>query len=196
MAYVNKRTGAVSVKRVEGKSVIRAFVVDNPEIYAEMTVHAALAKPVEGFVLGDGSRNINLNYMDIYALCPSVVPADADIQSYDIEISDPEVATTYSVTAFNPTRKYFELVTHKPGEIDVTFKAQDGSGVASTYHFIIKDSDRSEAKDSWQDGTLWLNEDWFGHTNGSINYIEKDGTVRYRAYESQNPYESFGCTSQ
>lgn len=196
VAYVNKRTGAVSVKRVEGKSVIRAFVVDNPEIYTEMTVHAALAKPVEGFVLGDGNRNITLSYMDIYALCPSVVPTDADIQSYDIEISDPEVATTYSVTAFNPTRKYFELVTHKPGEIDLTFKAQDGSGVASTYHFIIKDSDRSEAKDSWQDGTLWLNEDWFGHTNGSINYIEKDGTVRYRAYESQNPYESFGCTSQ
>ena len=196
VVYVNKRTGSVSVKRIEGTSVIRAFVVDNPEIYAEMTVHAALVNPVEGFVLGDGNRNITLSYMDIYALCPSVVPSNADIQSYDIEISDPTVATTYSVTAFNPTRKYFELVTHRPGEIDVTFKAQDGSGVASTYHFIIKDSDRSEAKDSWQDGTLWLNEDWFGHTNGSINYIEKDGTVRYRAYESQNPYESFGCTSQ
>ena len=196
VAYVNKRTGAVSVKRVEGDAVIRAFVVDNPDIYAEMTIHAALANPVEGFILGDGSKNITISYMDIYALCPTVEPANADIQSYNIEISDPTVATTYSVTAFNPTRKYFELVTHKPGEIDVTFKAQDGSDVSTTYHFIIKDSDRSAAKDSWQDGTFWLNEDWFGHTNGSINYIEKDGTVRYRAYESQNPYESFGCTSQ
>ncbi|MDE6793401.1 MAG: leucine-rich repeat protein, partial [Muribaculaceae bacterium] len=196
VAYVNKRTGAVSVKRVEGDAVIRAFVVKDPDIYAEMTVHAALATPVEGFILGDGAKNITMSYMDIYALCPAVEPANADIQSYDIEISDPTVATTYSVTAFNPTRKYFELVTHKPGEVDVTFKAQDGSEVATTYHFIIQESDRSEAKDSWQDGTFWLNEDWFGHTNGSINYIEKDGTVRYRAYESQNPYESFGCTSQ
>ncbi|MDE7096475.1 MAG: DUF5074 domain-containing protein, partial [Muribaculaceae bacterium] len=175
---------------------IRAYVTEDPEIYAEMTVHAALANPVEGFILGDGTKNITISYMDIYALCPSVQPSNADIQSYNIEISDPTVATTYSVTAFNPTRKYFELVTHKPGEVDVTFKAQDGSGVESTYHFIIKDSERGEAKDSWQDGTFWLNEDWFGHTNGSINYIEKDGTVRYRAYESQNPYESFGCTSQ
>ena len=196
VAYVNKRTGAVSVKRVEGDAVIRAFVTNNPEIYAEMTIHAALANPVEEFILGNGEKNITISYMDIYALCPTVVPSNADIQSYNIEISDPTIATTYSVTAFNPTRKYFELVTHKPGEVDVTFKAQDGSEVASTYHFIIKDSERTAPKDSWQDGTFWLNEDWFGHTNGSINYIEKDGTVRYRAYESQNPYESFGCTSQ
>ncbi|MDE6300422.1 MAG: leucine-rich repeat protein [Muribaculaceae bacterium] len=196
VAYVNKRTGAVSVKRVEGDAVIRAFVVENPEIFAEMTVHAALVNPVESFVLGDGAKNITISYMDIYALCPTVTPGNADIQSFNIEISDPTIATTYGVTAFNPTRKYFELVTHKPGEVDVTFKAQDGSNVSTTYHFIIKDSDRSEAKDSWQDGTFWLNEDWFGHTNGSINYIDKDGSVRYRAYESQNPYESFGCTSQ
>ena len=196
VAYVNKRTGAVMVKRVEGDAVIRAFVTANPDIYAEMTIHAALANPVESFVLGDGSKNITISYMDIYALCTTVEPSNADIQSYNIEISDPTIATTYSVTAFNPTRKYFELVTHKPGEVDVTFKAQDGSDVATTYHFIIKDSDRSEAKDSWQDGTFWLNEDWFGHTNGSINYIEKNGNVRYRAYESQNAYESFGCTSQ
>ena len=196
VAYVNKRNGSVNVKRVEGDAVIRAYVTENPEIYAEMTIHAALAKPVEDFILGDGKKDITLSYMDIYALCPTVTPADADIQSYDIVISDPTIATTYSVTAFNPTRKYFELVTHKPGKVDVTFKAQDGSDVATTYHFTIEEPDRSKAKDSWQDGTFWLNEDWFGHTNGSINYIEKDGTVRYRAYESQNPYESFGCTSQ
>ncbi|MDE7378082.1 MAG: leucine-rich repeat protein [Paraprevotella sp.] len=196
VASVNKRNGTISVKRVEGDAVICAYVINNPEIYTEMTVHAALAKPVEGFILGDGSENITISYMDIYALAPSVEPADADIQSYDIEISDPTVATTYSVTAFNPTRKYFELVTHKPGKVDVTFKSQDGSKASTTYHFTIEEPDRSKAKDSWQDGTFWLNEDWFGHTNGSINYIEKDGTVRYRAYESQNPYESFGCTSQ
>lgn len=196
VAHVNKRTGLVNVKRKEGDAVIRAYVTADPDRYAEMTIHAALAKPVEKFILGDGSKDITISYMDIYALCPTVEPADADIQSYDLAISDPEIATTYSVTAFNPTRKYFELVTHKPGEVDVTFKAQDGSDVSTTYHFTITDSDRSAAKDSWQDGTFWLNEDWFGHTNGSINYIEKDGTVRYRAYESQNPCESFGCTSQ
>lgn len=196
VASVNKRTGAITVKRKEGDAVIRAYVTENPDIHAEMIIHSALAKGVNKFVLGDGSENITLSYMDVYALCPTVEPADADIRSYDIEISDPAVATTYSVTAFNPTRKYFELVTHKPGKVDVTFRAQDGTGTATTYHFTIMDSDRTPAKDSWQDGTFWLNEDWFGHTNGSINYIEKDGTVRYRVYESQNQYESFGCTSQ
>ncbi|MDE5839988.1 MAG: leucine-rich repeat domain-containing protein, partial [Muribaculaceae bacterium] len=87
IVYVNKRTGAVSVKRVEGDAVIRAYVTEDPEIYAEMTVHAALANPVEGFILGDGSKNITISYMDIYALCPAVQPSNADIQSYNIEIS-------------------------------------------------------------------------------------------------------------
>ncbi len=196
VASVNKRTGDITVKRTEGDAVIRAYLTDDPEVYAEMILHAALAQPVEKFILGDGSENITISYMDIYALCPEVIPSDADIQSYDIEISDPTIATTYSVTAFNPTRKYFELVTHKPGKVDVTFKSQDGSEVSTTYHFTIEDSNREAPKDSWQDGTFWLNEDWFGHTNGSINYIDKDGNVRYRAYESQNAYESFGCTSQ
>lgn len=196
VAYVNKRTGVVNVKRVEGDAVIRAYVTTAPEIYAEMTIHAALANPVENFKLGDGSTDITISYMDIYALSPVVEPANADVQSYDIVISDPTIATTYSVTAFNPTRKYFELVTHKPGKVDVTFKSQDGSNVEVTYHFTVTEPDRTEATDSWQDGTFWLNEDWFGHTNGSINYIDKNGNVRYRAYESQNPYESFGCTSQ
>ena len=196
VASVNKRSGAVTVKRAEGDAVIRAYVTDKPEVFAEITIHAALRTAVQNFKLGDGTKNISISYMDIYALCPTVEPADADVQSYDIEISDPTIATTYSVTAFNPTRKYFELVTHKPGKVDVTFKAQDGSGVTSTYQFNIAEPDRTKAKDSWQDGTFWLNEDWFGHTNGSINYIDKDGNVQYRAYESQNPYESFGCTAQ
>ena len=196
VASVNKRTGAITVKRTEGDAVIRAYLTENPDVYAEMVIHAALAKAVDRFILGDGDENITISYMDIYPLCPTVEPADADIQSYDIEISDPTIATTYSVTAFNPTRKYFEFVTHKPGKVDVTFKSQDGSGASTTYHFTVAEPDRSPAKDSWQDGTFWLNEDWFDHTNGSINYIEKDGTIRYRAYESQNAYESFGCTSQ
>lgn len=196
VASVNAKTGLITVKRTAGDAVIRAYVTAEPDIFTEMTIHAALRKPVEKYILGDGSGNITLSYMDILALCPTVEPADADIKTYDISISDPEIATTYSVTAFNPTRKFFELVTHKPGTVDVTFKSQDGSGVQTTYHVTVEEPDRAAASDSWQDGTFWLNEDWFGHTNGSINYITADGNVCYHAYESQNAYESFGCTSQ
>ncbi len=196
VASVVKRTGVVTVKRVEGDAVITAYVKENPDVKAEMTIHAALRTPVQDFVLGDGSKTIQLTYLDILALAPTVVPEDADIQSYDIAVSDPAIATTHSVRAFNPSRSFYELVTHKVGEADVTFTAQDGSGVSSTYHIVVSDPDRTPLTDNYQDGIFWLNEEWFGHTNGSINYITKDKDVKYRVYESQNPYESFGATSQ
>ena len=189
-------TGKITVKRTEGVAVITASYALDPEVKATYTITVTAGKKVERFVLGTGSDTINVTYMDIIGLEPTVEPADAAIKTYDVAISDGDVATLYSVRGFNPSRSFYELVTHKPGSVDVTFKAQDGSGVESTYHINVLDPDRSTAADNWQDGTFWLNEDWFGHTNGSINYIDVDGNIRYRAYESQNPYESFGCTSQ
>lgn len=196
VASVNKRTGAVSVKRVEGDAVITAALKTDPAVKATMTVHAALRNPVTGFVLGNGDKTINLTYLDILALSPTVEPANADIQTYDVSVSDPEVATTYAARAFNPSRSFWELITHKTGTVDVTFTSQDGSGASTTYTVNVLEPNREPLADSYQNGTFWLNEDWFGHSNGSINYIADNGELKYRVYESQNKYESFGCTSQ
>ena len=196
VASVNKRTGAVSVKRVEGDAVITAALKTDPAVKATMTVHAALRTPVTGFVLGNGDKTINLTYLDILALSPTVEPANADIQTYDVSVSDPEVATTYAARAFNPSRSFWELITHKTGTVDVTFTSQDGSGASTTYTVNVLEPNREPLADSYQNGTFWLNEDWFGHSNGSINYIADNGELKYRVYESQNKYESFGCTSQ
>lgn len=196
VASVNKRTGAVSVKRVEGDAVITAALKTDPAVNATMTVHAALRNPVTGFVLGNGDKTINLTYLDILALSPTVEPANADIQTYDISVSDPEVATTYAAKAFNPLRSFWELITHKTGTVDVTFTSQDGSGASTTYTVNVLEPNREPLADSYQNGTFWLNEDWFGHSNGSINYITDKGELKYRVYEAQNQYQSFGCTSQ
>ena len=196
VASVNKRTGAVSVKRVEGDAVITAALKTDPAVKATMTVHAALRNPVTGFVLGNGDKTINLTYLDILALSPTVEPANADIQTYDISVSDPEVATTYAAKAFNPLRSFWELITHKTGTVDVTFTSQDGSGASTTYTVNVLEPNREPLADSYQNGTFWLNEDWFGHSNGSINYITDKGELKYRVYEAQNQYQSFGCTSQ
>lgn len=196
VASVNKRTGAVSVKRVEGDAVITAALKTDPAVKTTITVHAALRNPVTGFVLGNGDKTINLTYLDILALSPTVEPANADIQTYDISVSDPEVATTYAAKAFNPLRSFWELITHKTGTVDVTFTSQDGSGASTTYTVNVLEPNREPLADSYQNGTFWLNEDWFGHSNGSINYITDKGELKYHVYESQNKYESFGCTSQ
>ena len=41
-----------------------------------------------------------------------------------------------------------------------------------------------------------LNEEWYGHTNGGLNWFSPDYDVVYQAYERENPGMSFGCTSQ
>lgn len=45
-------------------------------------------------------------------------------------------------------------------------------------------------------GYFIVNEEWFGHTNGSVNYIAPDGTVSYRVYSEVNNNEAFGATTQ
>ena len=45
-------------------------------------------------------------------------------------------------------------------------------------------------------GTLWLNEDWYGTDNGSMNYIDSADHVHPRAFRHENNGMSFGVTSQ
>ena len=52
----------------------------------------------------------------------------------------------------------------------------------------------AEATD-FTNGFFMVNEDWFGHTNGSVNFINKDGSTNYRIYSIANNNETFGVTT-
>lgn len=45
-------------------------------------------------------------------------------------------------------------------------------------------------------GIVMLNEDWFGHAPGSMNYLGYDGNTHYNVYKAKNPGHSLGNTSQ
>lgn len=45
-------------------------------------------------------------------------------------------------------------------------------------------------------GILFLNEDWFGHRNGSMNYLRADGQWEYRVFGKENAGMELGCASQ
>lgn len=45
-------------------------------------------------------------------------------------------------------------------------------------------------------GFFMVNEDWFGHTNGSVNFIDDSGNVSYRVYSTVNNNQTFGVTTQ
>ncbi len=50
--------------------------------------------------------------------------------------------------------------------------------------------------DANEKGFFVLNEDWFGHDDGTINYFAPNGDIAYRAYRKANPGDKFGVTSQ
>ena len=48
----------------------------------------------------------------------------------------------------------------------------------------------------YTDGTLWLNEDWYGADNGTVNFFDSTGMVYPRSYRHANKDHKFGVTSQ
>ncbi len=49
-------------------------------------------------------------------------------------------------------------------------------------------------------GIIWVNEDWYGHQNSTVNYLlpdDPDGDYwRYRVIQTENPGMELGCTNQ
>lgn len=49
---------------------------------------------------------------------------------------------------------------------------------------------------NYTNGFFIVNEEWFGHTNGSVNFLDNNGTTEYRVYSSANNNHAFGATTQ
>lgn len=49
-------------------------------------------------------------------------------------------------------------------------------------------------------GIIWVNEDWYGHQNSTVNYLlpdDPDGVFwKYRIIQTENPGMELGCTNQ
>ncbi len=45
-------------------------------------------------------------------------------------------------------------------------------------------------------GTFFVNEDWFGHNNSTINFLTDEGKWIYSVFQKENPGHELGCTSQ
>lgn len=55
---------------------------------------------------------------------------------------------------------------------------------------------RQAGSPDYTKGTFIVNEDWYGHKNGSVNFLSDDGTWTYRAFQKENPGKQLGVTSQ
>ena len=52
----------------------------------------------------------------------------------------------------------------------------------------------------YSDGIIWVNEDWYGHQNSTVNFLMPDNPDgdcwRYRVIQTENPGKELGCTNQ
>lgn len=200
-------TGKVTATSKAGTAIITATYDYNPEIKAEMTVNVALRNPVTGIdIEGATGDSIVLNPKHLIGLIGQFTPENADIREFDVTLEgngtgkDDYIATMYAVNYWdedNNRIRFNELSGHRQGECKLILKAKDGSGYTREYKVKVQDQDRTPvAENTYLDGTIILNEEWFGHTNGGMNFVTKDKQMMYQVYERENPGMSFGCTSQ
>lgn len=202
-------TGKVTCARKEGSAVISATYAFNPEVKADFNVNVAWRKPIQKIdIEGVEGDVITLNPKHLIGLIGKFTPADADIRDFDVTLegagdrSDLSklIASMYKVNYWdenNERMPFYELNGHHAGECKVILKAKDGSNYTREYTLKVVDQDRTPvAENTYLDGTIILNEEWFGHTNGGMNFVTKDKEMMYQVYERENPGMSFGCTSQ
>lgn len=79
----------------------------------------------------------------------------------------------------------------------VKFVFSDGKEIALPFKFVVESDDKPQAKIDSK-GFYIVNEDWFGHDNGSVNYFEKNGNTynqKYRVFRAANPGQKLGVTT-
>lgn len=199
-------TGIIKTTKTPGSATVTISSKWNQDVKASFDVVSALRHPVTDFnIQGVEGDTIHLNPKQMIGVIADVVPADADIPDYNVTISgngtnkDDFIATMYKVNYWdeNNTRiQFYELSGHRLGECTLTLISTDGSEITKTYTVKVEDPDRTPLENGYVDGTLIINEEWFGHTNGGMNYITPEGEMMYQVYERENPGMSFGCTSQ
>ncbi len=221
-------SGKLTTRTTPGTAQISVTAGLDNKITATADVAIQLVNPVTSikFVNIDPSVPLVIEFdpykMEYNNTCAllKVEPENADISKLSLKLIDPD--PTYpdedGKVTFNfagTDRKYDLMSTYQQndgaydlyawgfGSTKAVFEATDGSGVESPELTILIEPRTMNITDEYSDGTFWLNEDWFGHSNGSINYLDADGNIHYRVYNFANfneetPRENrtFGCTSQ
>lgn len=199
---------ATSVKttKTAGSATVTAAYTWNSAVSASFDIVSSLKNPVENLAIkGVEGDVIVLNPKRMLGIIAEVTPANADIPDINVTLTgngtgkEDYIASMYKVNYWdeNNTRiQFYELSGHRAGECTLTISSTDGSNFSRTYTVRVEEQDRTPLDGGYTDGTLLLNEEWFGHTNGGMNYLTPEGDMMYQVYERENPGMSFGCTSQ
>lgn len=55
---------------------------------------------------------------------------------------------------------------------------------------------RDSKENEYTDGVFFVNEDWYGHQNSTVNFLSNGGEWTYRVFQKENVGKELGCTTQ
>lgn len=206
VATANSTTGIVSTTTKAGSATITATYDFDKNVKTSFELTSSLVNPVQDVTFDgvDANGVITLTPKQMLGLIPVFTPADPDIKTLNIKLAgngtgkSDYIATMYTVNIWdehNTMTRFNELSGHRTGECKLTVSANDGSGFTKEFTVKVVEPERETPID-YSEGTIMLNEEWYGHTNGGLNWYSPEYNIVYQAYERENPGMSFGATSQ
>lgn len=58
------------------------------------------------------------------------------------------------------------------------------------------DGEEEKPQSDYSHGIFFVNEDWYGHQNSTVNFLTDEGEWIYRVVQKENPGVELGCTNQ
>lgn len=144
-----------------------------------------------------GSRGYNIFAGDFSASEVSRL-TDTDIQGTDLAASLTLVDGEYQVVKGGLA---YEHLPANPAVEGITFPERDVMGTIIDYSRPTHSGacqmvyEEGSSVDYTQ-GVFFVNEDWYGHQNSTVNFLTNNGEWIYRVVQKENPGVELGCTNQ
>ncbi|WP_430811800.1 MULTISPECIES: DUF5074 domain-containing protein [unclassified Carboxylicivirga] len=114
-------------------------------------------------------------------------PKDGEPVDYSVSTTSNTILSSAAIEGTTLTINYLNDVT---GTAEITVSGTS-KGDATNITFAV------ELRDiNYSNGAFIVNEDWFGHSSGTVNYLTDDGKMVYRAYRQENTNKTLGTTTQ
>jgi uncharacterized protein YjdB len=150
--------------------------------------------------LGETSPGFDMNRIDFSDSLSGKYDAPITLYNSHPNIVEAKITKVYGAgTAYN---SFLSITPKKAGKATVRISADgyfpvDAEGrkhpeAADSITVIVTASDLTE----YTQGVFFVNEDWFQHSNSSVNFLRDIDGWHYRAYSAVNNNEAFGATTQ
>lgn len=163
-----------------GKFYTMAYAKPVAEIKKEIDYQITLENPITDIRKVKNSPSFHFDISSVFAY-------EGGDLSYEITSNTNEsIILAYT----NDSEIHLMPLENQSGTASITVTASHGDkNLSDTFEVTLFDY-------NYEDGTFIVNEDWFGHDEGSVNFFTNEGDFVYRAYRRENNGEKLGVTTQ